>query len=485
MKLADPMDNWSRSGDVAFTRWLFRAYLAVLFLLPFPLASNRPLYWSLAVAALALLGLGWALAWLFGRVHRPAGLRRARFPLLTLLVFAAWSALAQLPPGWWPADRVPGFLARAYELAGAPARAVADPGGAHDALLLTLGITLVASLTPLLAQSRRRVRQVLATLVLAGVVQAVYGTFMVLSGVEFGFLEAKQFGRGLATGTFVNRNHFANLMMLALAAGLGLLLSGMDRARSRSLRQSIAAGLRTLMGPRAWLRAGLVAMVIALVLTRSRMGNFAFFAALTGVGMLALLRTRFRHRGLVLLVGSVLLVDILVVGSWFGVDQVVERIQATAQREGGEWVVQGGNRISANRESLDIIAQAPVAGLGGESFHTVYPAWRGEDQKFMDHAHNDYLEFIIEHGWVGAGLLALFVLLCFARALACLRDPRRALAFGVGFAALTAISGMLIHALVDFSLHIPANAFWFVVLAILPCAVRLRTEKPAESNRKN
>jgi hypothetical protein len=34
--------------DVRFTRWLFWAYL-VLFLMPLPLGSNRPLFWSLMV----------------------------------------------------------------------------------------------------------------------------------------------------------------------------------------------------------------------------------------------------------------------------------------------------------------------------------------------------------------------------------------------------------------------------------------------------
>ena len=80
-----------------------------------------------------------------------------------------------------------------------------DLYGSADALLLSLGLFLLAFLTIVLVRSRRRALLVLYTLVLAGFVQAVYGSLMMLSGMEWGFLEPKEYGRGLATGTFINR----------------------------------------------------------------------------------------------------------------------------------------------------------------------------------------------------------------------------------------------------------------------------------------
>ena len=47
--------------DINFTRWLFRAYLVLLFLVPLPLGSNRPLFWTVFVAAVAALAFTWAL----------------------------------------------------------------------------------------------------------------------------------------------------------------------------------------------------------------------------------------------------------------------------------------------------------------------------------------------------------------------------------------------------------------------------------------
>ena len=437
--------------DINFTRWLFRAYLLLIFLLPLPLGSNRPLFWSVFVVAVAGLSLVWAAGRLGGVARWPQSLNRARWPLLALGLFVLWGAFRVFLHGFLP---------------------VADLQAARDALLLSIGFFLLACLTMTVVRSRRRALLVLYTLVLAGLLQAIYGSLMMLSGMEWGFLEPKEWGRGLATGTFINRNHYANLLVLSLSAGFGLLLAQMDLRGASNMRQRLRSFLQAVLGPKARLRIYMVVTVIALVLTRSRMGNASFFAALTLVGLFAWWRLRLPSRPLMVLVISVLVIDIFVIGTWFGVEQVIDRLQKTVQVEQDEWVVQDKNRIDTDRESLEIISQRPIAGWGGGSFYTVYPAWRGDDQMFMDHAHNDYLEFAVEYGLVGLGFLGAFVLLCFLRASRGLRDRDKPRTFGVSFAAAMAIVAMMVHASVDFNLQIPANAAWFVVLCVLPFSVR-------------
>jgi len=445
--------------DIGFTRWLFRGFLLILFLLPLPLGSNRPLFWSVFVALVAGLALVWAVGWLAGVARWPEGVRRAKWALLALVLFVVWGGLKVGA----------GIVAQSRPLSGLLQSA--DLYASVDALLLSLGLLLLALLTILLVRSKRRALLVLYTLVLAGLLQAIYGSLMLLSGVEYGFFEPKEFGRGLATGTFINRNHYANLLVLALAAGIGLLLAQMDLRGAATLRARLRSLLQAVLGPKARLRIYLVVIVIALVLTRSRMGNAAFFSALTFAGLFALWRLRERSRPLLVLVVSVIVIDIFVIGTWFGVEQVIDRIQKTVQVQDEQWVVQDKNRIDADRESLDIISRKPIAGWGGGSFYTVYPAWRGDDQLFMDHTHNDYLEFAVEYGLVGLALLGAFVALCFLRAARGLADRDQPRTFGISFASLMAIAAMLVHATVDFSLQIPANAAWFVVLCALPFAV--------------
>lgn len=461
----------ARVSDINFTRWLFRAYLVLLFLVPLPLGSNRPWFWTLMVAAASLLALLWVIGWLAGAARWPGAIGRAKWPLLSLLLFCAWVGLQLLPAAWLPGFLVPGYLENAYGFTYGPARLSADTQATADAVLLSLGLLLFAVLTVLLVRSERRVLLVLYTLALAGFLQALYGSLMILSGMEFGFLEAKQVGRGVATGTFINRNHFANFLVLSLSAGTGLLLAQMDLRGAENMRQRIRSLLQALLGPKARLRIYMVIMVIALVLTHSRMGNMAFFMALTATGLFALWRLRLPSRPLLVLVISILVVDVFVVGTWFGMEKVIDRIRDSVQVRQDEWVIRDQDRLNADRESLGILAQSPVTGMGGGSFYTVYPAWRSYDQGFMDHTHNDYLEFAVEYGLIGAAMLAWFLALCLKKAASGLRDRDRAGQFGVAFASLMAMVAMLVHASVDFSLQIPANAAWFVVLCVLPFCI--------------
>jgi O-antigen ligase len=440
---------------VHFTRWVFRAYLVLLFLAPLPLGSNRPLFWSVMVAGIALLLLVWSGGWLLDVARWPNAVKRAKWPLISLGLFVAWAGLKLLPwpEGFWPVPTV-------------------DRQASMDMFLLSMGLLMAALLTILLVRSKRRALLVLYTLALAGLLQALYGSFMLFNGLDFGLPGQQVPGSGATKGTFVNRNHYANLLVLALSAGTGLLLAQMNLRGAENMRQRLRSLLQSALGPKARLRIYLVVMVIALVLTRSRMGNTAFFAAFTLVGLFALWRLRKPSRPLLVLVVSVLVIDIFMVGTWFGVEKVIDRIQETVQVQDDQWVVKEKNRIDTSRESTNIIKTAPVAGYGGGTFYTVYPAWRGDDQRFMDHAHNDYLEFLVEYGLVGGILLAWFLVLCLRRTMRGLVERDHAKRFGISFASLMAIVAMMIHATVDFSLQIPANALWFVVLCILPFALR-------------
>jgi O-antigen ligase len=390
----------------------------------------------------------WVFGLLTGVARWPGAVKRARWVLIPLGLFVLWGGV------------------QASGLLPALSGGSVDGSATADAFLLSLGLLMLGLSTVVLVRSRRRALLVLYTLVLAGLLQAFFGSLMTLSGAEFHLLDYRQLKQANAHGTFINRNHYANLLVLALSAGVGLLLAQMDLRGARNVRQRLRSLLQAALGPKARLRVYMIIMVIALVLTRSRMGNAAFFASITVVGLFALWRLRKPSRPLMVLVISVLVIDIFVVGTWFGVEQVIDRVQQTVQGDG--WQVNEKVRLDTSRESLDMIRKLPLTGYGGGTFYTAYPAWRGDDQAFMDHAHNDYLEFVVEYGLIGGVLLAWFLLVCLARAARGLQNRDQAKRFGICFASLMAMVAMMIHATVDFSLQIPANAGWFVVLCLLP-----------------
>ena len=111
-----------------------------------------------------------------------------------------------------------------------------------------------------------------------------------------------------AFGSFSYHNSLANYLMMTLALGIGLLLAGVEggMAPMRGWRQRTAALLSFVLSPAMRLRLILVLMVIALVLTKSRMGNVALLLAIVALGVPLLYRAgRLSRRGLWLLLSIV------------------------------------------------------------------------------------------------------------------------------------------------------------------------------------
>lgn len=440
------------SGRSLAERSIWWAYLALLVWAPLPLGSNRPWSWAILELWVFLLALAWLALYAADRVAPSMTLRRAG-PMLAgfaLWVAYVWLQLVPLPIGLL--ELISPEAARRHLAAGWPIAPESAPlaldsyGALHGALKSSAYVAFFALSLALLDRSERIAAAAYA-LVLSGLAQALYGG-----------LEALGAGIGnVAHGSFVNRNHFAGYLEMCLAAGLGLLIAQLSDERARTWRQFVRNALHWILSPKMRLRLALAIMVIALVLSRSRMGNSAFFASVLIAGAIALLLSKRASRSMVIVIATLIVIDIFIVGAYFGVEQVVQRIEQTD--------VATEERDDVAGDMLAMWRAFPVFGSGLGSFHIVFPAYRGPGVSVLyTHAHNDYLQFAVETGLLGAGLLGLLVA---ASAYAAIRaqflrhDP---LMRGISFAAMMGIAALLIHSWVDFNLQIPANALTFMLM---------------------
>ncbi|KAA6181858.1 O-antigen ligase family protein [Thiohalocapsa marina] len=438
-------------------RVLVALTLAILVWAPLPAASNRPWSSALLVLLVALLAVGWSYA-----------LLQARRPHRLMPPAGAWWMFALL------------LAAQAWVLVQITSGISTDSGASFRALLLGCAYALLFLIVTGLFRSRRRLTLLLAVLLISGTLQAFYGAFMTLSGIEWMLFEPKTWGRGLVTGTFVNRNHMAGYLEMTLAAGIGLLMALRD---GRPFDWRALPDL--LLGPKAWIRLALVIMVIGLVMTHSRMGNVAFFSSLLVVGgLFALVHPEHRLRNGAILI-SLLLIDLLIVSQHFGLDNLRDRLAATQLED---LVVDGEvvRHENVDRDDIALYAlpqflERPWSGYGAGAFEASFQRFPGPDVRArFDHAHNDYLQFAIEFGVIGMLPLALFVLMALGYALRALCRRRSLYRNGVGLGAAMGITALMIHATSDFNHQIPANAATFVVL----CAIAvLAVESRGRRNR--
>ena len=433
--------HWANSA-------LFYYFLIVLAWAPLPLGSNRD--WSTRLlAGLLLAGLVWALLLLL--------LRHVR---VTIALRNAWPALASLVAVqlWVGAQIMLGISV--------------DPGSTGLALLLGVALTSAFFLVLILVDSRERMQTIAGWMVACGVFQAFFASIAMMSDLEqVAFLD-KTFRRISATGTFINPNHLAGFLEMNLSIGIGLLLAQLRRQPSASWREFMHRTIDTLLSRKFRLRLYLAVMVVALVLTRSRMGNSAFFSSLLLCGVLGMWLQQRLTRNAVIFFISLLVIDLLIVGNWFGVDEVVERLQTTT--------LDTEKRDEVARDTLVMWRDHFWTGTGADTFFRayVYGGYMSPDSLYYRHAENDYLEIGSGFGFIGFVLLGTAVLTSLWQSFRAQRLRSSRIRQGLGFASMMGITCILIHSFTDFNLHIPVNSLWFVVLLAFAWVAAADAGKP-------
>ncbi len=251
---------------------------------------------------------------------------------------------------------------------------------------------------------------------------------------------------GLPFGPYVNRNHFAGFAELVLPLALVPLVLGRVR-RER------------------WPVVGLFAIlpIGALFLSASRGGMVSFGAEL---GVLALVMVLRRTVGKQWLGGVAVLLVALLLVSWLGLGQILQRLSTVQLLE-----VTAGKRASMRGDTWRIFLDHPFVGTGLGTLQIVYQPYETlYDGKIVNHTHNDYLEALAETGIAGGLCCAWFIGVLLAESLKRLRQLNNSFAAALQLSGFVACSGFLVHSLVDFNLHIPANALLFFLMAHLATA---------------
>jgi O-antigen ligase len=266
---------------------------------------------------------------------------------------------------------------------------------------------------------------------------------------------------GIPFGPYVNRNHFAGFAELILPLALVPLVLGRVR-RER------------------WPVVGLFAVlpIGALFLSASRGGIVSFGAELS---VLALVMIQRRDVGKQLFAGGAVLLGALLLVSWLGVGQILQRLSSVQLLE-----VSSGKRASMRRDTWRIFLDHPFVGTGLGTLQLVYPPYESlYDGKIVNHTHNDYLEVLAETGLLGGICCAWFLGVLLVQSLERLRQFNNSFSGALQLSGLVACSGFLVHSLVDFNLHIPANALLFFLMAHLATAEIQQTGQPTTSRRRS
>jgi len=171
-----------------------------------------------------------------------------------------------------------------------------------------------------------------------------------------------------------------------------------------------------------------------------------------------------------MLVGGVLVLCAILAVSWIGVQQVLQRFSDYQSLD-----VSIGKRASMRHDTWRIFLDHPALGTGLGTLQMVFPPYESlYDSKIVNHTHNDYVEALAETGIPGALCCLWFLAVLLIGSVRGLKDLGGSFGTVLNLSGLIGCCGLLVHSLVDFNLHIPANALLFFVSAHLATA-RLQT----------
>lgn len=308
--------------------------------------------------------------------------------------------------------------------------------------LVAYGIGFVAALQCL--RSSERLRQFTLFLSVFGFALAVFAIAQHFTSPDKIYWLRTPSQGGNIFGPFVNRNHYAGLMeMMTPFAVLGFLVP--YTRREKRVLMLFAATLMSASLVLSLSRSGVVAFVVEMV----------FLACFLSIGE--------RNRRAAIGVAA-LVVPLVALVAWLGSAQVMERFG----------ILQDWMRMSINRDGLRMFADHLAFGTGLGTFPTVYPLYRSfATDYFVNQAHNDVLQLMIETGIPGLVLVLWFLWAVYRQGLAKAQGWITSWKGAASLAALTGVTGLIVHSLTDFNLRIPSNALFFCVL----CGVAAARER--------
>lgn len=287
-------------------------------------------------------------------------------------------------------------------------------------------------------RTRSQWRNTVTGLVLVAVAASAYGIY--LWHVQGEKLALK--------GTFTNPDCFAVIPLIGIFFALGLCLESSGPARVLHILSVFPLGLALLLTAS---RSGLLGLAV---------GYLGFLFILASGQSARWRSTAFR----LFLLPLVVALGLVISGSDL---PLVERFSRLAE---GSDPVSVNSRLDVLQHSYRTLMRSPLLGSGSGCFHLAYQQDRtvlsaGED--YMNVAHNDYIQWMVETGIMGGILWIVLLLAALGKAWRSYRSPAPWVAAEVG-----ALCGVCTYMAFNFACPVPADLIWIGALIGLAGALR-------------
>ena len=438
------------------------AYLALCLVLGG--ASGGGHWANMVLQLIAIPVILWSIA-----AHRNTPMSSSARQLMVLLILAVGVVIVQLiplPPGIWSSLAGRERIADGFEMLGrplpwlplslAPVNTIASALWALPAVAIFLGMVRLGGF---------KATWLVWVLIAATAIGILIGALQLSGGTNSPLYFYAITNRGTATGFFANTNNMGELMVVAIPFLGAIYLSALQRGGSVQKRSGL---LTVVIG-------SLVVLAAGIAVNRSLAG---IGLALPTVAATALMIAFKRRR---LPIWSAGLVGLLMVGSVALVLSSPFENNLTSDQARGS----STSRYTSFSTTIEAAGDHFPLGSGIGTFAEIYRQYEDPakvDRFYMNHAHNDFLEILLETGILGLVLLVLF-LLWWAWRVAKIWRADEPDAFARAATIATAVT--LAHCFVEFPLRTAAISAVFAMGCALMAEARPRVRKRRQDTAKS
>jgi tetratricopeptide (TPR) repeat protein len=477
------------AGDTTSWRVEDCLFACVIVLAPYLLGGRHPLGRLVYVGLFLMLGI-WAIASVTRGSGRSLRLRWTDWCVIALLHAMLAMQLVALPDtvltriapeinqllSLWNRDAAPANGLRWNTLS-------VFPQQTRLALALVSGFVIFFIAGVYYCADRRRIDTLVRLFAVSGIAMAVVGLAQYLTQTDkflWVYEHPTRGPAGSATGAFANHNHFAHFLALALGPIIAQIVGvthagrtlssdpikhvahGQQRNSHRRLTSSVSRleSHQRWIGPSLWF-AGLVVVLVAILLSRSRGGYAIATVTLLVAGML-LWRTGKLDLKIIAFAASipVVLCAALVI---HGEDAIQSKIESIRQAD--SLVELSPDRFELWSAHAKGFRGSPWLGYGAGCHVHSY-------RSFMDrhvalrftHGESGYMSVLHETGAIGILAVLAILTLFWTRSIALFANPNNHL---ILCGVLPMAVASTLHALVDFVWYIPACLSGAIVALII------------------
>lgn len=433
--------------------------LLLIFISPLPLGSNRPLPWSVMSLSVGVLLFLWGCIAYFDPKLSRISLRKIWFIVIPFLLVMVWIPIQMFVldgtlshPLWQMTEDI-------LKVKTSPSITI-DKYKTLESYMKFLCYGVVFLLSLQVSRSSSNAKILVNSVAIASIFYAIYGIYAFKAGDNkiLWFDKIEYFGA--VTSTFLNKNSYATYVGIGLITSLGLFLNLVISNKGVfTLKDKIIALINNFEFKRVIFLAFVIVLLATLIMTYSRAGLIcSAIAILVFICIFALSKPAREFRIIFYIVTFILL---LIFGFYVFIkgDQLSNRFSVIDEEI--------KNRSDIYAITINAIKSNPFVGTGLGTYENNFLIYKDARislylHKRVDHAHNTYLETMME---IGIPAFSLLFISIFSSLVICARGvltrQRNTIypAISVGVSIL-----IWLHALFDFSVEMPAIAVTYAVI---------------------